>query len=954
MDYLTVMAEAVQQDINSSLLLVEEMYASKSLLNDLTKLKEYVERIHALLLDGEIVRSEDRFEYLQEVRKKEIRRFLYDTDNFLDTINYRRQLSLGCFRVKSLWKTRKAPTISVTFRGDNPTYEAGNTSQLTRLTENEVREATISYVDPDSIFGRDRDKDAIIQMLLLDTQGQDRRERVSVIPIIGMAGIGKTTVAQLLFNDVIIRQHFDPRLWVWVGPESNLFNILLNIINCVTEKRRSHYLHLEQVQNDFLKAISGKRFFLVLDEVWTFHPIIWQRIKNLLSAGGEGSKVILTTRSQEVAYSLGTFLPYKMEPLSDDHAWSLFKLTAFDSEGIENLDLQDIGREILKKIGKATLKIKTIASLLYRQSREKWIMVMNMSESELLQFADSDKVGYIPRFHDRAKRNESETCSYVDASTIIGRDTDDDAITKMLLSDDHGEEIVVIPITGMAMVGKTALVQLVYNNPDNVEHFDLRSWIWVGLEFNLSSMMKKVVEQWTSKNESTDLEQLQILFLEKIQNKRYLLVLDDVCVIDRNVWLNFKYLLKASAPGSKVILTTRSEQVASTIGTVNSYELKPLSGDHALSLFTSLAFSPGQDVEKTEVIDISKKILEKIGNVPLTIMTVGNLLHHQDISKWEELASCMEVPRFTQIVPILERTYDQLPSSIKRCFAYCAIFPKGYTIDKRRLIQLWIAQGFVQLPLDDPNQSYEDTAENHFMELQSWFFFKNVISRDEQGNISFIMNELEYDLAQYVAAIEIKVLLSRDAIASTIPNEIYHLSVDYSSNLQESDIRTLPKELRSFINVSQSTIHLTSSYCAQLLSHLKYLRALDLHASDLPEIPNSIGSLKHLRYLNLSYNPFKSLPDSLMGLINLQVLDLSCCKKLEKLPRRLRRLKSLRHLYLGDCEKLACMPVGMGQMTSLQTLSHFVLGKGKNSCKLDELGSLNLKAELTIVFANSQ
>ena len=127
-----------------------------------------------------------------------------------------------------------------------------------------------------------------------------------------------------------------------------------------------------------------------------------------------------------------------------------------------------------------------------------------------------------------------------------------------------------------------------------------------------------------------------------------------------------------------------------------------------------------------------------------------------------------------------------------------------------------------------------------------------------------------------------------------------------------------------------------------LILRFRSLRALDLHALEITKIPKSIGKLIHLKYLDLSFNEhIETLPDSITTLLNLQTLKLSHYESLEELPKEFRKMFSLKHLYNYGCDNLSYMPCGLGQMTSLQTLSLFIASTSSHTSGAGELKELN-------------
>ncbi|KAJ7949149.1 Disease resistance protein [Quillaja saponaria] len=120
------------------------------------------------------------------------------------------------------------------------------------------RKQTHSYIPEEEVIGREEEKKAIIEVL----KDTSVKENVSVVPIIGIGGLGKTTLAQFVFNDKIIQDHFELKMWICVSDDFDVKSIVAKIIECSTNNE------MEQLQRDLRKKIERKRYLLVLDDVW--------------------------------------------------------------------------------------------------------------------------------------------------------------------------------------------------------------------------------------------------------------------------------------------------------------------------------------------------------------------------------------------------------------------------------------------------------------------------------------------------------------------------------------------------------------------------------------------------------------------------------------------------------------------------------------------------------------
>jgi hypothetical protein len=216
-------------------------------------------------------------------------------------------------------------------------------------------------------------------------------ENVSIIPIVGIGGQGKTTLAQFVYNDKHVQRYFDLMLWVCVSDPFDIKTIVEKLIESATMKRPKS-LVMDSLQTLLRETIGGKRYLLVLDDVWNEDPNEWFNLKKLLVGGQRGSKVLITTRSQKVAMVVtGTIniSQYLLGGLSQFDSWNLFKKMAFeDGKEPNNPELVEIGKEIVQKCAQVPLAIKSIGSFLFFKNSEDWLCFKN---NELYKITQNDK-----------------------------------------------------------------------------------------------------------------------------------------------------------------------------------------------------------------------------------------------------------------------------------------------------------------------------------------------------------------------------------------------------------------------------------------------------------------------------------------------------------------------------------------------------------------------------------
>ncbi|XVF77598.1 hypothetical protein PTKIN_Ptkin14bG0058700 [Pterospermum kingtungense] len=547
--------------------------------------------------------------------------------------------------------------------------------------------------------------------------------------------------------------------------------------------------------------------------------------------------------------------------------------------------------------------------------------------------------------------NRRETDSLVVKSEIIGRDENKQDIINLLLEPNSNQENdSIVVIVGIGGLGKTALAQLVYNETTIEDHFSPKIWVCVSEEFDIKLLLQNILKSIGEQVGDFNLEQLQRKLGEVLRGKTFLIVLDDVWNEDILKWDCFSKYMVGGAPGSKILVTTRSRKVALAMEINSPYVLGGLNRDQSWDLFEQVAFR-GQNKIDPELVLIGKEVVERCKGVPLAIKTLASLLQQNHSQKfWVSIKENHETWKSLQneegIFSVLKLSYNHLPIHLRPCFAFCSIFPKDFTIFRSTLMALWKAQGYIGS--SNRNGVSVDLGERYFNDLVSRSFFQEV-KQYGYGDITCKMHDLFHDLAQLVAGSSFYTVKYDK---QKLPKKAHHLFLEcypsqkfWTSLFETKGVRTIARFL--YYHSRGNVIQIPS------FSSFHTFRMMDLNRMGIEMLPNSIGKLKHLRYLDLSSNKMEVLPESITNLHNLQTLLLSWCENLKKLPKDVSKLISLESLDIVPCRKLNNLPKGIGELTSLQTLTNFVVNIDEQqfatSATLNELRDLNyLGGELVI------
>ncbi|WMV23228.1 hypothetical protein MTR67_016613 [Solanum verrucosum] len=545
---------------------------------------------------------------------------------------------------------------------------------------------------------------------------------------------------------------------------------------------------------------------------------------------------------------------------------------------------------------------------------------------------DINNAGEGPSNQSAMVRTLRRTTSYVDDQDhiFVGfQDVVESLLAELLKAETRRN---VISIYGMGGLGKTALANNLYKNPIIVSSFPTRAWICVSQEYNTMDLLRNIIKSIKGcTKETLDLlermteRDLEIHLRDLLKERKYLVVVDDVW--QREAWESLKRAFLDSKNGSRVIITTRKEDVAERADNRGFvHRLRFLSQEESWDLFCRKLLDVRAMVPAME--RLARDMVDKCGGLPLAIVVLSGLLSHKrGLDEWKKVKDHLWKnikDDSIEISYILLLSYNDLSTALKQCFLYFGIFPEDQELEAENIMRLWMAEGFI--PRGE--ERMEDVAEGFLNELirrslvqvAGIFWEKVILCR-----VHDLLRDLVIKKASEVNFFDIYDPRNHSISFLCIRHAIHDQGEKYLS-LDLSNLK-----LRSIMFFDPEFLNMSLINFSSVFQHM-YVLYLDISGGT---IPDAIGSLYHLKYLRLT--GIRCLPSSICNLKNLQTLRVvNENGRLCQLPSKTADLIDLRYLdapYSNPLKRI-------NKLSSLQVLKGLACDQWKN---VDPVDLVNLR-----------
>ncbi|EEC72124.1 hypothetical protein OsI_05113 [Oryza sativa Indica Group] len=737
------------------------------------------------------------------------------------------------------------------------------------------------------MLGRDAETEKIISLLLKT----EAKEDISIIPIVGLGGLGKTTLAQAVFSDKRVSV-FDMKIWVYVSEDFDLLKIGKAIIRGANRSISLDNCNLQFVQDNLIKELANRRYLIGLDDLWEEYGENLEKLKQMLQHGGKGSKIIVTTRNGSVVQVLHTgclanqrkICPVheadhiNLDVLSPDDCWKVMKQRIFGPDDDQS-GLEEIGRQIAGRCGGLPLVANALGQVMSEQRTvEAWRDIRD--RKIVLDFIVDNRRDTLERvlLSYYYMKPDYKMCFTCLASFSKGFVVDSDRL-----------------ILQWSALG---YIQARHTGQSCIDYLLGMSFLQISKSSSVSPVHAKAPRKLTMHDLVYDLAKI--------------IAADEVLVMDANkptTWdkANEHYCRHAQL----VNYHKRTEifkHIPCKIRTLCFRECPEMQ-------LPRKAFSQTSYIRILDLSGLSNEEQSTPSN-PVLPSSIRRLM----------LLGYLDVSGFPIIS--LPKSFHTLQNMQSLILSNCSleILPANIgSLQKLCYLDLSRNSNLNKLP-----SSVTDLVELYFLNLSGCAKLEEL--PESINNLKCLQHldisgccALQKLPGKFGSLAKLSfVNLSSCSKLTKLPDSLNLESLEHLILSDCHELEQLPEDLGNLYRLE--VLDMSDCYRVQVLpktfcqlKHLKYLNLSDCHG--LIQLPECFGDLSELQSLNLtSCSKLQSLPWSLCNMFNLKHLNLSYCVSLESLPSSLGYLR-LQVLDLTGCYNMHGLPDSISNMSSLTLLN---------------------------------
>ncbi|XP_060214877.1 putative late blight resistance protein homolog R1A-3 [Lycium barbarum] len=481
-------------------------------------------------------------------------------------------------------------------------------------------------------------------------------------------------------------------------------------------------------------------------------------------------------------------------------------------------------------------------------------------------------------FDDNPNRGDEERkVPVVEEDDVVGFDEEAKTVIDRLIG--GSDDVEVVPVVGMPGLGKTTLAYKIYKDPKVEYEFFTRIWVYVSQTFKRREIFLNIISKFTRNTKQyhdTPEDDLANEVKDLLgKGGKYLIVLDDVWT--REAWDRIKVAFPNNHKRNRVLMTTRQKNVAKLCND-KPHDLKFLTKDESWELLEKKVFHKEKCLPELELR--GKSIAEKCMGLPLAIVVIAGALigKGKTTREWELVAESVGEHLINRdpenCKKLVQMSYDRLPYDLKACFLYCGAFPGGFEIPARKLIRLWISEGFIQY---QGSLTLEDIAEDHLNDLVNRNLVM-VMKRNCSGQIKTCrVHDMLHEFCRHEAMTEENLFQEiKRGQERSFPEKrelaTYRRLCIHSSVPEFLSTKPSGEHVRSFLCFGSKKIDMPLNDIPAIPRAFPLLRVLDTESIKFSRFSKEFFKLFHLRYIAFSTDKIITIPPNFGNLWNVQTL----------------------------------------------------------------------------------